>query len=188
MDAPFEQILKITRINSKILIADDKWKMRFLNNAPVGWETGDRIRLSESPKLGLRVGSQAGPADVPTSRVQVRNLDKKSLGITLYFQGSLLKEKSVNPSSEPQLSLKKNIRLDREAFIKKIHAGHVIDVEDAEGRLTKWQIDTTAARGRMEWFEGDAVVISKGISATRFKIINKDQGDQSLGAVFISED
>lgn len=43
MDVPFGEILKITRINSKILIADDKWKMRFLNNAPVGWETGDRI-------------------------------------------------------------------------------------------------------------------------------------------------
>lgn len=188
MDVPFGEILKITRINSKILIADDKWKMRFLSNAPVGWETGDRIRLSESPKLGSRVGSKADPADVPTSRVQVKNLDKKSLGITLYFQGSLLKEKSINPSSEPQPSLRKNICLDREAFIKKIHSGHVVDVEDAEGRLTKWQIDTTAARGRMEWFEGDAVVISKGISATRFKIINKDQGDQSLGAVFISED
>lgn len=189
MEVPIGEILKITRMNSKILIADDKWKMRFLDNAPVGWETGDSIMLSESPKLGSRPGSKASPTGVSTSRVRVRNLDKKSPGITLYFEGSILKEKSINPSSEPQPSLKKNICLDREAYIKKILSGNIIVVEDSAGRQTKWQIDMlTAPSRRVEWYEGDAVVISKGVTPARVKITNQDRGNQELGAVFISED
>lgn len=183
MDLPFEEILKITSIDSKILIADDKWKMGFLGNTPVGWKAGDRIRISESPKLGSKPGSS-----VSTTRVQVENLDKKSASITVFWEGPISKGKSLNISSEPQPSLKENIHLGREAFIKRAHSNHVIDIEDAEGRLTKWQIDALTARGRMQWSEGDTVVISKGMSETRFKITNKDRGDQQLGAVFISED
>jgi len=96
-------------------LEEKKWKTGFLSNAPVGWKEGDRIRLSETPKLG----SKRGSPDTSTSRVQVENLDKKSAGITVYFEGSILKEKSLNASSQPQASLKKNIRLDQRSIYKK---------------------------------------------------------------------
>ncbi len=183
MDAPFGKMLKITSIDSKTLIAEDKWKMGFLGNAPIGWEVGDRIRLSEATKLGGKPGS----TDASTSRVQVENLDKKSAAITMYFEGATTMEKSFK-SSELQPSLQKNIRLDREAYIKKILSGNIIIVEDSEGRQTKWQIDMlTASSNRVQWYEGDTVVITKAVTPKRVKIINKDR-NQELGAIFISEE
>ena len=67
MDAPFGEKLEITEINPKFLIANNKWKMGFMDNAPVGWEPGDEIRLSPITKPGV---SQ----EVSEARVQVENL------------------------------------------------------------------------------------------------------------------
>ncbi len=189
MDAPFGEKLEITEITSNYLIADKKWKMTFLGNAPSGWEPGDEIRLSRSPSLSNRPGGSTGESD---ARVSVENLTKKSVPITLFWKGSVSTEKSMNiiSPSESQLSLRKNIRLDKEAIIKTIHPGYVIDVEDAEGRLTKWQLDKNTARGPMRWVEKDPVVITDGTIKTRNKIINKhkDRYNQELGALFISEE
>lgn len=184
MDIPFGKTLRITSIDSKTLIADDEWKMQFIGNAPVGWAEKDRIRLTESRPFG---GKQEA-TDASTTRVLVENLDKKSAPITLFFVGNMSAKKSFDIPSGSQPSLKKNVRLDKDAVIKTIYPGYIIEVEDSEGRLTKWQIDITTATGHVQWFEVDQVVISKGMSETRYKITNKDRGNQSLGAVFYSEE
>lgn len=184
MEIPFGKTLRITSIDSNTLVADGEWKLQFIGNAPIGWAEKNRIKLSESPVFG----SKRASTDISTTRVQVENLDKKSAPITLFYVGNLSANKSFDIPSGAQPSIRKNIRLDRDAVIKAIYPGYIIGVEDPEGRLTKWQIDTTTATGRIQWFEGDRVVVEKGISETRFKIINKDRSDKSLGAVFYSEE
>lgn len=184
MDIPFGKTLRITSIDSNTLVAEGEWIMQFIGNAPFGWAEKDRIRLSESQVFG----SKRGSTDISTTRVQVENLETKSVPITLFYVGTISANKSFDIPSEAQPSIRKNIRLDRESIIKAIYPGYIIGVEDPEGRLTKWQIDTTTATGCVQWFEGDRVVIEKGISETRFKITNKDRDDQSLGAVFYSEE
>lgn len=189
MDAPFGEILEITEITSKYLIADKKWMMNFWGNAPSTWEPGDKIRLSEVKPLGSKPGESKGESDV---RVLVENITKKSVPITLLWKGSASTEKNMNivSPSESQRSLRKNIRLGKEAFIKTIYSEYVIDVEDAEGRLTKWQIDKNTAQGSMRWVVNDPVEITDGTIKTRNKIINKhkDRYNQELGALFISEE
>lgn len=185
MDAPFGKILKITSINSKTLILEDQWKMGFLSNAPIGWAEGDKIRLTETSKLGTRPGS----AEISTSRVQVENLSKKSAAITVSWDGSILKEKNMTASSDLELSLRKNIRPGRELSIVKTFPNHVIQLVDG----TKWQLYKDSANYReVNWDTGDIVEIAKGMSrpnedSKTYFIENKSQR-QKLLAVFISED
>lgn len=185
MDAPFGKRLKITEINQKVLIADDKWKMGFLSNAPVGWKVGDTIRVSATPKLGSRPGS----SDISTSRVQVENLDKKSADITVSWEGSIVKEKSLDDSSEPQLSLRKNIRPNRQLTITNTFPNDVIQLSD----WTKWQLYKQSGSYReIHWGAGDVVEVSKSVTrpnedSNKYFIENKTE-NQKLLAIFISED
>lgn len=185
MDAPFGKRLKITSIDSRVLIADDKWKMGFIGNAPVGWRQGETIRLSESPKLGAKGGS----SEISSSRVRVENLDKKSAPITVSWEGSIAPQKSLGSSSEVQLSLRKNIRPGRELTIVKTFPNYVIQLSDG----TKWQLYKDSGRYReINWGIGDVVEITKGMSrpnedAKTYSIENKTE-NQKLLAVFISED
>lgn len=185
MDAPFGKVLEITSINAKALIASDKWKMGFLANAPLGWAVGDRIKLSETAKLGSKPGS----SDVSTSRVQVKNLDKKSADITVSWEGSTVTEKSLSQGSAPQLSLRKNIRPGRELTIAKTFPNYVIQLTDG----TKWQLYKDSGSYReVNWGTGDVIELTKGMSrpnedSKTYFIENKTE-KQKLLAVFISED
>ncbi|MEW5894443.1 MAG: hypothetical protein AB1650_01610 [Candidatus Omnitrophota bacterium] len=178
----FEKILEISSISSKGLIADGKWKMQFIGNTPDGWKKGDRITVAE----GRKIGARAGDDRVSDTLVKVENLDKKSAAISMYLDGSVAAEKSFDASSESCVSLEKNIRLDVEATIKNVD-GLVIEVKDAQGRLTRWQLDKLTARREIDWYEGDKVVISKG-AFNRYRIMNMDQKDQQVGAVFMSDE
>lgn len=189
MDAPIGEILEIEEITSKGIIAKgagNSWLFKFIMNHPVGWEPGDEIRISPAPKFTL--GTKPGVREEGASaRVGVENVTRKSVSISMLFDGAEYAEKSFSPSKEPLLSLTKNIRLDKELTIIAKLPEDVIQASDG----TKWQLNRITEVGRrIEWDKGDAIIIKKGVAASDriVKIINKSKKAHELSATFISED
>ncbi len=185
MDAPIGEILEITEIGSSGLIVGGNWKLQFLGNAPVGWKSGHQIRLSDSPALGSRMGA---PKGVSETRVQIQNLSLKGTSpITVFYEGAINVRKSMSSASDNQISLEKNIRLDRRIKIIKTFPGDVVQLADG----TKWQLSRfTDVDRRVEFAQDDEIEVTKGTGSSQriVKIINKSKKDYSLSATFISEE